>query len=207
MATTASLLCPPQRSATRYIGLDIHKAYFVATGVNAQQEIVFGPQRVMNTELEAWARKALTPDNAVVLEMTANTLLFYDLLAPRVHSVMVIHPPHMALITRAQVKTDRKAAYGLAQLHAAGLLVGIWIPPQPVREMRAVIAQRYKMVRLCTLAKNRLANVLHRHNFAPPPGSQPYHLKHKAWWLACRLWASRGSTSNAIGRWSSLPSG
>jgi transposase len=163
--------------------LDIHKAYFVATGVNAQKEIVFGPQRVTNAELDEWVKKHLNNDDAVVLEMTTNTYLFYDLLAPLVHSVTVVHPPHVALITRAQVKTDRKAAMGLAQLHAAGLLVGIWIPPQSVREMRALIAQRYKMVRLCTLAKNRLSNVLHRHNFEKPPGSQPFHLKHKDWWM------------------------
>ncbi|NJM39410.1 MAG: IS110 family transposase [Anaerolineae bacterium] len=186
MAETASARAasPPKRAAVRYIGLDIHKAYFVATGVNAQQQIIFGPQRVTNAELENWVKKHLNKEDAVVLEMTTNTYLFYDLLEPLVHSVTVVHPPHVALITRAQVKTDRKAAHGLAQLHAAGLLVSIWIPPQPVREMRALIAQRYKMVRLCTLAKNRLANVLHRHNFDKPPGSQPFHLKHKDWWLA-----------------------
>jgi hypothetical protein len=39
-------------------------------------------------------------------------------------------------------------------------------------------------VRLATLAKNRLGNVLHRHDFEPPPGSQPCHPKHRAWWLS-----------------------
>jgi hypothetical protein len=29
----------------RFIGLDIHKEYFVAVGVNAEREVVFGPQR------------------------------------------------------------------------------------------------------------------------------------------------------------------
>jgi hypothetical protein len=37
---------------TRFVGLDIHKAYFVAIGVTAAQEPVFGPQRVENRRLE-----------------------------------------------------------------------------------------------------------------------------------------------------------
>ncbi len=167
---------------TRFVGLDIHKEYFVATGVNAQQEIVFGPQRVDNHQLEIWMRKHLTTQDAAVLESTTNTYEFYDTLLPHVHSVTVVHPPHVALITRAQVKTDRKAALGLAQLHAAGLLVGIWIPPQPIRDLRALIAERYKMVRLQTQAKNRLQSLLHRHHLLPPEGGDLFSSEQRGWW-------------------------
>ena len=38
---------------------------------------------------------------------------------------------------RAQVKTDKKAALTLAQLHAAGLLPAVWVPPQEVRELQS----------------------------------------------------------------------
>jgi hypothetical protein len=38
-------------SPIRFIGLDIHKEYLVATGVNAAQEQVFGPQRVAVEDL------------------------------------------------------------------------------------------------------------------------------------------------------------
>jgi hypothetical protein len=37
----------------RFIGLDVHRDYFVAAGVNAQQVTVFGPQRVLNHQLPA----------------------------------------------------------------------------------------------------------------------------------------------------------
>ncbi len=166
----------------RFIGLDIHKEYFVASGVNAQQETVFGPQRVPNTQLEVWIEKHLTKHDAVVIEMTTNTYEMYDALVPHAHSVTVVHPPHVALITRAQVKTDRKAALGLAQLHAAGLLTGIWIPPQPIRDLRALIAERWKMVRLKTQAKNRLHAVLHRHHLLPPEGRDLFAEDTRNWW-------------------------
>ncbi len=166
----------------RFIGLDIHRDYFVAAGVNAQKVTVLGPQRVPNHQLPAWIAKHLTKDDAVVMEMTTNTYLFYDLLKPHVHSVIAVHPPHVALITRAQVKTDRKAALGLAQLHAAGLLVGVWIPPQEVRDLRALLAQRYKMVRLQTQAKNRLHSALFRHALEPPDRADPFTPECRAWW-------------------------
>ena len=60
------------------------------------------------------------------------------------------------------VKTDKKAAQTLAELHAVGMLTGIWVPPVEVRELRSLVAHREKMVRMSTKAKNRLATVLHR---------------------------------------------
>ena len=140
---------------TRFFGLDIHKEYFVAVGVNAQREVVFGPQRVSNYQLDDWVCRVLTPQDAVVLEMTTNTYLFYDTLLPQVHSVIAVHPPSVPLVTNVAVKTDKKAALALAQLYAAGMLTGVWIPPHAVRDLRALIARREKMVHLATMAKNR----------------------------------------------------
>jgi len=163
----------------RYIGLDIHKEYFVAIGVNAQREIIFGPHKVSNYRLDHWVSRHLTREDAIVLEMTTNAYLFYDTLLPQVKSVLVVHPAHVALVTNVQVKTDKKAALALAQLYAVGMLTGIWIPPQNVRDLRALIAQREKMVRLSTIAKNRLHALLHRKHLNPPeklfaPGQHDY---------------------------------
>lgn len=171
----------------RFIGLDIHKNYFVATGVNPDKEQILGPQRVPNARLEAWAERELCHTDAVVLEMTTNTWKVVDTLEPFAHSVTVAHPPHVHLITRAQVMTDKKAALILAQLHAAGLLPPVWVPPQEVRQLRALIAQRWKMVRLATQAKNRLQSVLHKYHLDAPPKSDPYTPQMRDWWEALPL--------------------
>lgn len=166
----------------RFIGLDIHKNYFVAIGVDAKQNQVLGPHEAPMRHLERWAKKNLTLQDAVVVEMTTNTYVVYDTLKPLVHSVTVVHPPHVALIVRAQVKTDKKAALSLAQLHAAGLLPGIWIPPVEVRELRALIAQRRKLVKLASIAKCRLHSLLHRHDIELPEGFEPFSEDMRAWW-------------------------
>jgi transposase len=176
--------CMPNFDSTpiRFIGLDVHKHYLVATGVDHQGNQVFGPQQVAVTKLEEWIPKHLNQQDAVVLEMTTNTWKMHDLLKPHVHSVTVVHPPHVALIVRAQVKTDKKAALTLAQLHAAGLLPSIWVPPQEVRELRAMVAQRHKMVRLAATAKNRLHSVLHRHHLVPGEDTDLFDPRNRPWW-------------------------
>ena len=167
----------------RFVGLDVHKHYLVAYAVDAHLNRAFGPQRVPLDDLERWCQKRLTRQDAVVLEMTTNALQLHDELLPHVHSVTVVHPPHVALITRSRVMTDKIAARVLANLHARGDLVGIWIPPDNVRELRALLAQRTKLVRLSTQAKNRLHAVLHRHHFHLPQGS-PFVETARHWWLS-----------------------
>ena len=172
----------------RFFGLDIHKEYFVAVGVDTQREVVFGPQRVSNYQLDDWISRVLTTQDTVALEMTTNTYLFYDTLKPQVHSIIAVHPPNVTLVTGAQVKTDKKAALALAQLHAAGMLEGVWIPPQPVRDLRALIARREKMVRLSTMAKNRLHSMLHRNHLTLP--EKPFAPEQRTWWESLPLSAT-----------------
>jgi len=93
---------------------------------------------------EGWAEKQLRASDAVVVEMTINTYQVYDYLIDKVQSVTVVHPPHVKLIVRAQVMNDRKAALALAQLHAARMLTGIWMPPLEVRE--ALFTRGYRLV-------------------------------------------------------------
>jgi transposase len=81
---------------------------------------------------------------------------------------------------------DKIAASILARLLAKGLLVGIWIPLQEIREARGLVAQRQKLVRLATQAKNRLHAVIQRYHLVPPKGN-PFGAKNKAWWMSLSL--------------------
>ena len=90
-------------SRKQYIGLDVHKHYLIAVGVDEELNVVLPARRVQLFRLEAWMKKNLTKQDEVVLEMTTNTWQLYDELVEYVGSVMVVHPPHVALITRSQV--------------------------------------------------------------------------------------------------------
>ena len=165
----------------RCIGLDVHKHYLIALGVDADLNVVLPARRVELSRLESWMKKSLTKQDEAVLEMTTNTWQLYDELIQYAGKVTVVHPPHVALITRSQVMNDKIAASILARLLAKGLLVGIWVPPQEIREARALVAQRQKMVRLATQAKNRLHAVIQRHHLLPPAGN-PFRESNETWW-------------------------
>jgi transposase len=168
-------------SGKRYIGLDVHKHYLIALGVDEELNIVLPARRVELSYLQTWMKKTLTKQDEVVLEMTTNTWQLYDELCEYAGSVLVVHPPHVALITRSQVMNDKIAASILARLLAKGLLIGIWVPPQEVRELRGLVAQRKKMTNMATQAKNRLQAVLQRHHLIPPEGN-PFRASNHEWW-------------------------
>ncbi len=171
----------------RYFGLDIHKYFMVAIAVDADKAMVYGPRRVEWTDFERWIEQTLTPRDSVVIEMTTNTWEVYDLLTPHVGNVLVVHPQHVKAIVDAKVKTDQKAAQTLAELLAAGMLHGIWIPDEATRDLRIVSSQRRKMGRLGAVAKNRLHAVLHRHHILPPTGIDLFHPENKSWWEGLEL--------------------
>jgi hypothetical protein len=159
---------PMKDSRIHYIGLDVHKHYLITLGVDENLHMVLPARRVELSHLESWMKKSLSRQDEIVLEMTTNTWQLYDELCEYADSVMVVHPPHIALITRSQVMNDKIAASVLARLLAKGLLAGIWVPPQEVRGLRGLVAQRKKMTGLATQAKNRLQAVLQRHYLGPP---------------------------------------
>lgn len=175
-----------EEKRTSYIGLDVHKHYLVAIGVDVNLNIVLPLRRVELSHLGSWMKKNLSKQDEVVLEMTTNTWQLYDELIEYAGKVIVVHPPHVALITRSQVMNDKIAASILARLLAKGLLVGIWVPPQEVRELRGLVAQRQKMTRLATQAKNRLHAVIQRHHLKPPAGN-PFARTNNGWWQALTL--------------------
>ena len=121
----------------RYIGLDVHKHYLVAYGVDKEQNRVYGPKRVGYADLDDWIVKDLNVGDALALEMTTNTWQLVDMLKPQAHSVLVVHPPEVKAIVKARVMTDKMAARILAKFQAAKLLPAVWVPPVEVREMRS----------------------------------------------------------------------
>lgn len=168
---------------TRFVGLDIHKEYMVAMAVDRDQNDLFGPRRVEVQSIATWAKTNLSPQDAVVLEMTTNTWTVHDLLAPLVHSVTVVHPPDVALITKARVMTDTIAAHKLAKLHAANLLAKVWVPDQHTRDLRTILSKRHHLTTVKVESKNRLHSVLHKYHWVGPEDGKLFATHNREWWL------------------------
>lgn len=170
----------------RYVAFDVHKSYVMVAAVNAAQEVVLPPRRIPFSRFETWITKHLKPTDQVVLEATTNAWYVHDLLEPLVARVVVAHPYRVKLIAAAAVKTDKKDTLALAKLLVANLIPEVWVPPLEVRELRALVSHRRRLVSQQTAAKNRLNSVLHRHNIVPPTGHL-FSQDNQVWWHSLDL--------------------
>jgi transposase len=177
---------PTQQVIQRYIAIDAHKHYLVIGGLNAQMEIVLPLQRISISRFSLWAQKNFTSTDAVVIEATTNTWTLHDIIAPLVGSAVVANPYQVKLIAAARVKTDKHDVWSLARLLVADLIPEVWVPPQHVRELRALVSHRRRLVQIRTRARNRMHSLLHRHNLSAPTG-KPFAAKHHDWWLSLDL--------------------
>jgi transposase len=119
----------------------------------------------------------------VVLETTINAWEFYDQLVPLVSRVVVANPAQVKLIAASFVKTDKRDTLALARLLAARLIPEVWVPPPAVRELRALVAHRQRLLKQRTMAKNRLQSLLHQHNVTPP-AKAVFSPAQGEWWQA-----------------------
>src|SRR6266540_1134647 len=177
---------PPLQAWTRYIAIDIHKHDLMIGGIDAHKRIVLQPRRIELHRWPAWAQANLHPTDAVVIEATTNAWEIYDQLVDLVGRVVVAHPAKVKLIADARVKTDKVDVLTLAQLLRADMLPEVWVPPPHVRELRALLSHRRRLVSLQTTAKNRLQSVLHRLNLRPPEGDL-FAQKQRDWWNTVEL--------------------
>jgi transposase len=177
---------PPLQAWRRYIAIDIHKHYLMIGGIDAHKRIVLQPRKVELHRWREWAQANLLPTDAVVIEATTNAWVIYDLLSTLVGRAVVVHPAKVKLIAEARVKTDKVDVLTLAQLLRADMLPEVWVPPSHVRDLRALLSHRRRLVSLQTTAKNRLQSVLHRLNLRPPDGDL-FARKQREWWISLEL--------------------
>ena len=179
----------PLQSWSRFIAIDIHKHYLMIGGIDAHKRVVLPPRRVELSRWPQWAQANLLPTDAVATHATTNAWAIYDLLVTLVGHAVVAHPAKVKLIADARVKTDKVDVLTLAQLLRADMLPEVWVPPMHVRDLRALLSHRRRLVALQTTAKNRLHSVLHRLNLKPPKGDL-FARKQREWWKQLELSAT-----------------
>lgn len=174
------------REEKRYIGLDVHKHYITVGGMNAQQEIVLRPRDVEMERFKRWAEQNLRKSDEVVLEATTNTWDVYDMIVSLVERVVVAHPAEVKQIANSRVKTDNQDVVRLIRLLIADIVPEVWVPPVEVRQLRALISYRWRLVKMATAIQNRMHSLLHRHNIQAPEGKVDTG-DNREWWEKLEL--------------------
>jgi transposase len=168
------------RGYERYFAIDTHREYHLVGGQNEDQEWVVPPRRVSIEKFPEWAQKNFRAGDIVVLETTTNVWDTYDIVAPLASRVLVANAAAVGEIAGARVKTDAKDIERLLKLLLGGIVPEVWVPPAHVRELRAFISYRNRLVKMATMIRNRLQSLLHKHSLMLPKEG----ILELAWWDA-----------------------
>jgi transposase len=168
------------RGYERYMALDIHREYILVGAWNKEQDWVLTPRRVSLEKFAEWAKKNIRTGDSVVLETTTNVWSTYDIVAPLASQVLVANAAEVEEIAKARVKTDKEDIKRLLKLLIGGIVPEVWVPPMHVRELRAFISYRNRLVKASTMIRNRLQSLLHKHNLLLSEAG----LLEQAWWEA-----------------------
>lgn len=164
----------------RSIGFDVGRQFAEAAAIEPGGEVRrLGRISATPADLRAFAA-GLGPDDAVVLEATANTLAIAELLAEHAGRVVVSNPLRTRAIAAAKTKTDQIDAATLAQLLAADYLPEVWQPDPATQALRRLVSHRAGLVRGRTGARNRIHAICARRLLSAPV-SDLFGVKGRAW--------------------------
>jgi transposase len=152
------------RGYESYMALDIHREYLLVGAWNEAKDWVLTPRRASTEKFPEWAKKNIRAGDIVVLETTTNVWATYDIVAPLASRVLVANAAEVGEIANARVKTDKEDIKRLLKLLLGGIVPEVWVPPMPVRELRAFISYRGRLVTTSTMIRNRLQSLQHKHN-------------------------------------------
>ncbi len=166
------------RGYERYMALDIHREYLLVGAWDKEKDWVLTPRRVSTEKFPEWAKKNIRKGDILVLETTTNVWATYDIVAPLAGRVLVANAAEVEEIAKARVKTDKEDIKKLLKLLIGGIVPEVWVPPMEVRELRAFISYRGRLVKTSAMIRNRLQSLLHKHNLKLSEAG----LLEQAWW-------------------------
>lgn len=147
----------------QYVGVDHHKK-FSYLSVMDEKGIVVKEGRIGNTKesLKKFLGTSSEPRSAV-LEAGRNWTVMHDWLEEEVETVKLAHPMKVKAIAEARIKTDKIDAKILAHLLRSDLVPEAYVPKPQTRITKNVLRQRMFFVKLSSMTKNRIHNILDRH--------------------------------------------
>jgi transposase len=122
-----------------------------------------GREYVREWPLKALARFAssyLRAEDQVAVEVTGNTRLFYDAVAPHVARVVVVNPSQFEVIRKSVKKTDAHDARALALFLSKDMLPEVRMKDPEHAEVASLTQTRDTLVKSRTALKNKINNLL-----------------------------------------------
>jgi transposase len=153
-----------------YVGIDVHRKRSQVAVIGQSGEVLANRNVPNGVEPVLGVIGGLPPGTPAAFEAAFGWGWLVELLEDYGFAPHLVHPLQCKAIASARLKNDKVDAAILAQLLRAGLLPEAWIAPPAVRQLRALLRHRARLVRLRTLLRNRIHAVLADHGHDRPQG-------------------------------------
>lgn len=152
------------------VGLDVHwrtSTYCIldSNGKKIKTRTVRGGWRLLLAELTTLPRPW-----SVCYEASCGYGVLHDRLSQMAAKVVVAHPGRLRLIFRSKRKNDRIDAEKLAKLLYLDEVPAAHVPSKAVRDWRAMVEFRRRLIDRRVAVKNALRSLLRSHGIAMPRG-------------------------------------
>jgi len=153
----------------KYIGVDLHKAFFQACAITATGDRLWEGRFDRTPDGVAAFGSRCHGATHVAVEATGPTWSFVDAVVPTGARVCVVDPRKTRLKAGYAAKTDRLDARRLADALRRDSVVSIYVPPPAIREVRELCRGRHQVVRLRARLLQMIRALLLRAGLGDPP--------------------------------------
>src|SRR5206468_7678586 len=153
-----------------YVGIDVHRKRSQVAVINQDGEVLANRNVPNGVEPILRVIGDLPSGTPAAFEAAFGWGWLVELLEDYGFEPHLVHPLQCKAIAPARLKNDKVDAAILAQLLRADLLPEAWIARPAVRQLRALLRHRARLVRLRTSLRNRIHAVLADHGHDRPAG-------------------------------------
>lgn len=175
------------KNTTKYVGLDVSKEKIAVAIADEGRDAprFYGSIEHSRNAVSKLMRKLSEKDITLEVCYEAGPTgydLYHWIAEMKIHCV-VVAPSHTPRRPGDQIKTDRRDAEKLAQLHRAGELTEVFVPTRESEALRDLIRAREDAREDLHRARQRLIHFLLRHHIHPPAAIKRRWTKRYREWL------------------------
>ncbi len=149
----------------KYIGIDYHKQYFVATAMDERGKIISKDKVSTDRDsIRHYFKKAGTGETKAVMEACYGWEYFYDEVDDLIEELIMAHPLKTRLIAEARIKTDSIDSETLAHLLRTDLIPKAYAPSAETRDKKNLLRYRSSLTAIKVRIKNTIHSVLARNH-------------------------------------------
>jgi len=151
-----------------YLGIDHHKGYSQVAVVDEKGTVRSNGKIANEKKAFILLKEYYKEPCRAVIEAGRNWGMMYDLLEELDIKTVVGHPLKIRAIADAKIKSDSIDAKTLAHLLRADLIPRVHVPSKEVRQQKNLLRHRLWLVRLQTMTKNRIHQLIDRNHIKRP---------------------------------------